>query len=162
MKAGTATGEEDPVEELRVEPQAGLAEHTGKLIKRSLIGEGITEYILLRVVIADVAGAGKLSLAGEVILLPLALIANHGVGFVYLFKPLFGLPFVARVSVRVVLEGKLSKGLLYLLLTGVFRNAEDLIVVFHIVTWLTLVPVNGLLDKCYTECVPIIMAEWKN
>jgi hypothetical protein len=52
------------------------------------------------------------------------------VGFVHLLEFLFG-RLVARVQVGVVFAGQFTVGFFYVGDTGVFVNAQDLIVVFH-------------------------------
>lgn len=153
-EAGAAAGEENAVQELRVKPQTGLGEHTGQVVHRRLVGKGIAEYILLRVAVASsVTGTDKSTLAGKVVLLPLGLIAEYGIGFVDFFEALFGLLFIARIGIRVVLEGKLSEGFLYLLVAGVLRNAEDFIVIFHIIVCRRLLPMAYGGQVLYWMCV---------
>jgi len=131
LECGTTTLKKYPVKEILVKSKSCLTEHPAQLIKHSLIGENVPKNVLLRILEAAVAGAGKSTLSGKVILLPLGFIAEYGISLVYLLEPFFSLLFVTWIGIRVVFKGKPSESALYFLLAGIFRNAKDLIVVLH-------------------------------
>ncbi len=131
----TTTLKKCPVEKVLVKPKASLSKHPTQLIKHSLIGEDVPEYILLSIletsVLSIITSASQRCLSGKVVLLPLAFIPQHAIGLIYLLESLLRLLFVARIGIRVVFEGKLSKGSLYIFLVGIIRNVQNLVVVFH-------------------------------
>ena len=86
-----------------------MGKHTAQLIEHRLISEGAPEYVLLRILKVRPV-AGKTTLSGKVILLPVSPVAEHTVRFVYLLEFFFGTLLVARVGIRMVFESKFPEG----------------------------------------------------
>ena len=133
LKYETAALKKHPVKEVRVKSESSLGKHPAQFTKHGLIGEGIPEYILLGILETSIliTSAGKLPPSGKVILLSLIPIPEHTVSLVYLLELLLGLLLIAGIGVWMMSEGQLSKGSLYICLTGIIRHAKNLVVVFH-------------------------------
>ena len=123
------------VKEVLVKSKSGLGEHPAQLIKHGLIGEYVSENILLRILETSISGIiANASPSGKVVLLPFAVISQHAIGLIYCLKLLLSLLLIAGIGIRVVFEGKLSKGFLNIFLTGIIRDAKNLVVIFHNLT----------------------------
>ena len=130
LEHAAATRKKYPVEEILVKPETSPGKHPVHLLKHGLVGEYVPEYVLLGIP-AFKTSPGKKSFSCQVVLTPFLFVPKHAISLIYLLKLIFGWLLTARVGIRVILEGKFSEGFLYSFLTGIIRNAENLVVVFH-------------------------------
>src|SRR5258706_14131844 len=92
----------------------------------------------------------------SIVFLAFLRIRKHFRGFVDLFKPLLCL-LVARINVRMMLPGQLAKRFLDLVGRGLFRDAQYLVIVFVIHSWL-LCGATSPIAAPHSVCVLAVLA----